>query len=482
MTKTLYKKLAILGKKLILKKPESPERLAVAPLHITCPHPLLMQNYEGEASDVKTRLLKTAYSLSRITTSLLYPENLAKLKNLLKKEKIFQIIISHKIDNENKKTDFYFGKIPLHISSARKKTLILYINHLPWYKNKEKRVIQKNKNIYSFVLPSWSNVVKEIFMQKKIFEEINILKSELKKESSPQKNLRLAVNGNDCFRRSLTNFRIYLWAKEIFKLCKPEKVFFTWEGHAWERLLIRAARETNNRVRCIGYQHTILFKDSIGPFSDLGLKHNPDEIWTIGKNNEQRLKKAWRRKNIKIVCAGSTRNSKHIRKNKKSNLLLVAPDGILMEAQKLFILGKEVAKQIPFIKVVFRTHPVLPFKEIIKNTKELKKLPQNVILQSKNDPNYINIAKWILYRGSSLVLEGFQKGARPILYEKKNEITLDPIFFIRTWKKKVDSVKKIRKIILSDLQSKKIKAEKKPQIQKKLNHFFVPQIKKYQLA
>lgn len=480
MTKNLYKKIADLGKALILENLENPARLAIAPLHIICPHPIVIKNYQKTSNTNSiTKIKKIFYTYIRKACAFISPNNLKQLKNFLKKNKIHQIIFSHKIEKNNSKTDFYFGKIPFYISNKQKKTLIIYINHLSWLDSKTKYHVQKKgNNIYSYVMPSWSNFFRECEITKKISQEINILIKRLNPKKYSQANLLYALNRENCLQKSILNYRIYLWAKEIFQLCKPAKVFFTWEGHAWERLIIKAAKEINKETRCIGYQHTILFQDSVGPFLDLGPGLNPNQIWTIGKINESRLKKEWVNKNVNITCAGTPRASEETKQTIKQNLLLVAPDGILSEAQKLFKIGKIIAAKIPNIKVVFRTHPVLPFSEILKRTPDLKKLPSNVILQRNQTLNYINFAKWVLYRGSSLVVEALRKGARPFFFEEKNELNIDPIYFVNYWKKKVSSAKKLEKFILIDLKNKKKKFKEKEAAIKKTNHLFISQSKR----
>ena len=187
--------------------------------------------------------------------------------------------------------------------------------------------------------------------------------------------LRQEANGDS----PTFSLRIFFWVRELLKKIQPSTVFFTWEGHAWERLVIRAAREVSPRTFCIGFQHTVLLPHARGPFRSMGRSADPDSIWTVGKPNYRKLKQTWDKKRIVINIYGSPRSCKLslLKWREKNPLCVVAPEGIEEEAMRLFIFGKRLALLAPTIEFSFRSHPLMPIKYIIQKTPALRDLPEN---------------------------------------------------------------------------------------------------------
>ena len=56
----------------------------------------------------------------------------------------------------------------------------------------------------------------------------------------------------------------------------PDYIITTFEGHAWERLVFRSAREVCPQVKCLAYQHAPIFKNQHSIRRFIGNTYEPD--------------------------------------------------------------------------------------------------------------------------------------------------------------------------------------------------------------
>ena len=75
------------------------------------------------------------------------------------------------------------------------------------------------------------------------------------------------------------------------KKVDPKKVTVTYEGHAWERLLIFLCKKKDIKIKSIAFQFSTIKKNQIGFFTKLKKNYNPDYIATTGKIPFNILKK-----------------------------------------------------------------------------------------------------------------------------------------------------------------------------------------------
>ena len=85
-----------------------------------------------------------------------------------------------------------------------------------------------------------------------------------KKYSSIKENLIL----RDLFS-IIPNLRLIFQIDELLKIYRPKAILFTYEGHAWERLLVYMCNNYNNKIKSIAYQFSTIKKKQIGFFNKL---------------------------------------------------------------------------------------------------------------------------------------------------------------------------------------------------------------------
>ena len=79
----------------------------------------------------------------------------------------------------------------------------------------------------------------------------------------------------------------------------------------------------------------------------------------------------------------------------------------------------------PEINFVLRLHPLISKRAVIKSCPELATAPQNFRISGADLEQDLSIASWVLYRGSSVVLNALTKNIRPIYVDvdSSNEFT-----------------------------------------------------------
>ena len=87
------------------------------------------------------------------------------------------------------------------------------------------------------------------------------------------------------------SFRFFNQMKKILFKYQPDNIFFTYEGYSWEKALCKTVREYSNSARCIGYQHSRLFKYQHSIKRVLKNNLDPHLILTSGKFAYQEFQK-----------------------------------------------------------------------------------------------------------------------------------------------------------------------------------------------
>lgn len=110
------------------------------------------------------------------------------------------------------------------------------------------------------------------------------------------------------------------------------------------------------------------------------------------------------------------------------------PEGYLMEYKTLFNFALLCAKVAPQINFIFRVHPILAFDSLKKKDKRFRDLPKNVELSKTTLEHDFARSRWLLYRGSTAVVQATLFGLRPIYLELPGELTVDPLYELKDWR------------------------------------------------
>ena len=189
-----------------------------------------------------------------------------------KKKKTDIVIISNIVSLKNIKDDIYFGNLDKLLKKERIKVLTILRNHTSIRSKKIKSLLKKD----SILLSKRLNYLNEILILFNFLKEIFIFI--FSKKYFPVKKY---LNYFDLLS-IISNLRLIHQLDEILDIYKPKFVLFTYEGHAWERLLVFLCNKKNIKIKSIAFQFSTIKKNQIGLFTKLKENYSPDYIATTG--------------------------------------------------------------------------------------------------------------------------------------------------------------------------------------------------------
>lgn len=421
---------------------ENPELIAIPWLHVIREHPTFLDNYVDlfTSKTFVKRLRFLLYNFLRKNVSSLRIAWHA-IKHI-GSVRVFDpkavkscdlVFVSHLLSTSQfpAEEDFYFGNLPFLLSQQGLRVVIILINHTQ-VANLVAPNHLKNSNIQWVIIPKTLSLSSEY----KIWMQTNKQSEWLLKRAAVEKNqfrkLVLIRSASEATANSTkASLRISQVISEVVSIAKPNAVVSTYEGHSWERLVFSRARQSmiGGNIKCIGYQHAVLFRLQHASKRLLGEKYDPDVILASGPVGLNQFKKTKGLGSIILGVLGSNRATK-LSQRRMTNTCIVLPEGILDECDKLFSFSLLCAIKNPKVSFIWRLHPMLSFKDIARFGIKIKGLPPNIVLSTKKLEEDLQSCKWALYRGSTAIITAALNGIVPIYLSVPNEISIDPLYEI----------------------------------------------------
>ncbi|MDA1082348.1 MAG: hypothetical protein O2973_11870 [Gemmatimonadetes bacterium] len=468
----------------VLLSPESTtERIAIPWLHVIREHPVLLKHYVGIASLVKRteRIRERAVRLSRYGVMALRDLQRASRAEARPwfgpgppPEKVDVLFVSHLLNETGvaQEDDFYFGNIPAQLLKTDRSVLVALINHCgasatslagKWHA----------RSVPRLVLSTSLGMKHEIVLFRRMWMESNRLRKVAKLESTSEVSSRVFARAGDeaLSSASRTALRISGQIRALVAAHRPEAIVVTHEGHAWERLAFDAARSVNSRIRCVGYQHSALFRLQHAVRRNLLGRYNPDHILTAGAVSKSQLEVAPSLRDTPITVLGSNRSfsssmsatSDTATVGARAKTCLVVPEGFHSECALLFEFSRRCAEARPDIQFIWRLHPSVTFGELENANKKLANLPNNI--ERSEAKIQVDLARsgWALYRGTTAVVQAVGAGLRPVYLSVPGELTIDPLHELDAWKLSVTAPAEFLRIIdtAPGMAGEKSRAEEK---------------------
>lgn len=379
----------------------------------------------------------------------------SKYKNL--SADIQVLFISHIVNPKatKKDHDFYFQELPDYLELRKYHTAIALMNHTKVFKGWEG---SESDTPVKFLIPRRMGFLSELsLLARSLSTAFFFLKQSFSEKDQLKKSFLLELVGNVFSVDTMRAFRIYETVKWITENTTINIVALTWEGHSWERLVCHAAKTANRKILCIGYQHTILFPSSHALKRSFDDAYDPDIILTVGSVTKDIMESSLRSHHILVREYGSPRMA--VRKlyqpdKPLQNACLIAPEGLVEESIRLFSFGIEMAKLMPETNFVFRTYPALDFEDLQVLDERLQNLPTNIIISSfKKIEDDFNRTNWLLYRSSSVSFFATLSGLRPVYLQMEDELSIDPLYALQSWRLQVTKPDDMVSIINKDKQT-----------------------------
>ncbi len=222
--------------------------------------------------------------------------------------------------------------------------------------------------------------------------------------------------------RTMSALRIASQLANLIQQTRPRVVLFTYEGQSWERVLCKLVHDQMQDVYMVGYQHSVLTPGLRNIDVRLGAGCDPDHILTAGRVTRAILldQSHFNANEIDVLGSPKAINVENVKAQLFSGTVLGVPEGQLSEIRIISEWLLAGARANRDVKFVLRLHPLTNKTEVLKHCPDLKWAPKNFQISVSSLQEDLEAASWLLYRGSSILLNALVKHIRPIYVDPDN--------------------------------------------------------------
>lgn len=463
----------------LLKKNASLERNANAYLHIIREHPIFLQNYIPLFNLKDTKF--TIHLLKQLCLNII--KGLYKLieslyrnyilgEGLANEHRSFEnLFLSHFLNDSfiYHRSNFYFFELPKRLQKIKLPSLQLFIN----FTDRNSKYVNnkwRNRDVVSQLLPKYLPLTQELKIRFLFIKDaITIIKT--KTNSNFERRLKYQAAVTSLSSETHFNYRLAILIQKYVKKNGIKRIFITYEGQPWERLIFAMARRIENSVECIGYQHALIFRKQHAILRKLENNFEPDYILFSGIKGLNIFKKIKYLPSNRLILFGTDRigpsKTPKIKTRKSNkNTFLILPEGDLIECIPLAKLMIQLAHINYNFKFIIRFHPITNIKKVIQKCPELNYDYPNIELSKLSLEDDLKRSDFAIYRGSTTIIKAVQSGLIPLYYEKKNEMSIDPLFKMKKakinlcqnldlefiFKTSIDEIEKNQSIIMNHVK------------------------------
>ena len=346
--------------------------------------------------------------LSSLVKKILYlfdDDNLYQKKNTSTEVVIISNVVSVKKINN----DIYFGNLAKLLKKEKIKTISVYRNHT----SNRSKLIKKLLKGNVILLSKRINIRKEVLIVLFFLKELSLYIF-----SNKYSFIKRFLNIKDLLS-IISNLRLFYQLDKLLKFYRPKVVIFTYEGHAWERLLVFLCKNYKIKIHSIAYQFSVIKKNQIGFFNKLKQEYNPDYIATTGEIPHKIIKK--KINFSKLLKLGSSKFEKSKKSYNKKIDLLVSLDSNKNTLFKVLEFCINFALINPKYKIILRPHPILINDLNLLNTiHQMIEKTQNIRLSKNSLSNDLQKSRHLLYTESVICITGLNFNVTPLFYKYKN--------------------------------------------------------------
>jgi hypothetical protein len=447
----------------VLRAPgASLERVAIPWLHVLNEHPANLSQYTSLFGQHDFGLRRLSSEVKGILSVILaFLKKSSSQQQPLLPPNADVIIFSHLLNTSQlgAAEDFYFGQLPEALIAQGVNTVVALHDHTGMMCKNEQSSWPAAMAL-RVLLPRRLSGFDELRLWRRLLKE----SGHLKDSSSQAANVFCARVYKTAAEHAIgppamAILRLHTQVQEMVKNLRPTSIVVTYEGHAWERIVFEAARSVNPSIRCVAYQHTILFPRQHAISRGLGPSYDPDIVCTAGHITKQILQRISGLLGMPLVTVGT-----HRQKNLKLSFprkveapivpaCLVIPDGTMEECVLILDFVLKSALMVPAVIFIIRMHPVMPFSAVMKRDVRLRSLPANVKISHESFDIDLGRCRWALYRGSSAAILAAAVGLRPLYYRPRGEMLgIDPLYEMQTWRRVVETGSDLKASLDFDMQ------------------------------
>lgn len=241
---------------------------------------------------------------------------------------------------------------------------------------------------------------------------------------------------------TMRNFLHVYATRAAVRRWTPKAVVMLYEGQPWEQPAWQGVKAADPSCRIVGYQHTVVMPHSLGllaPQRILGEIPAPDAVLCVGGVTRELLAPGQAAFGAQLIMFGTHRRTAREAHREpphpQRRAILVLPEGIPREARLLFNAALRIARRLPEHRLIFRSHPVLPFEQVRPQLEgDPARLPNVELSPGGPLADDMDRASVVLYRGSSSVLYGIVRGLKPVYLHCPGVPDVDPLFAMSGWR------------------------------------------------
>jgi len=347
-----------------------------------------------------------------------------KFENKTKLQKYDYLIVSHKIDtySYDDNNDFYYGNLISNlINKQNKKVCLLLFNQTLINSSKLYKTTLKNSKLDLMLLNNRVNLLLELGLIKKLFVSFLSFLFSISKNNYYNKKIIFSSFFDE---ETFNNFRIYSQFKDIFKK-KFNNIIITYEGHSYERSIIRSIRELSPKTKIIAYVHSALYHTQHSIYNSYGYKNDPDLILFGSRLNFKTFltKANYNRNLVSYKILGSKKITPYrFKKSKTITNFLILPDGTDHDIIKLFKLSIQLSSYYHNYFFTINLHPnaYLKFQSL-----KLKKIPDNLTITIGQIKKAFVNNNFVIFTSTTAIIEGINCGLYPIFYKNFSTYEFD---------------------------------------------------------
>lgn len=249
---------------------------------------------------------------------------------------------------------------------------------------------------------------------------------------------------HDCLIPDTALTCLMFWiAKTAVQIWRPRAFLTFYEGHAWERCAWWGVKMADAACQTIGYQHTMLFRESsllLSPPTEGPAWSQLDIALCLGQGPLELLRPGHAGVPTRMLRFGSFRYQEVTTVERPADprrrTVLVTPEGLESEASALFAFASECARKLPSYTFILRMQPGVPLPETEKQMKRY--LAHQPNLKVSDQPNIYDDyarASVLIYRGSSTVLYATLQGLLPVYLHIDSLVNTDPLYMLTRWRR-----------------------------------------------
>lgn len=336
------------------------------------------------------------------------------------------LFVSHYVSSQqaaHPERDLYFGDLPQSMASNGYVCAIALINHTD-----RSQTLRTSAQTPGVLLKQRLSIK----LENEIANQLERTARHLGKGPGSPRLRQLAANQarTGAARQGL---RIAFQVADLVRRLRPRALVLTYEGHAWERLVMQAARSAFQGVKCYAVHHAILAPLQYAMRRRYGAAYDPDHIFTAGQVAHQWLRACADLADLPIDVLGSARAivPQNIGpRGGDGNVCLFLPEGLQDESLKLSRAAHTLAVARPDLSCVVRLHPLMSKERLAALAPELEQAPKNFqwspVGRALSEDTAS--ARWAVYRGSSAILAAIADGVEPVyLGDEPADLRIDPL-------------------------------------------------------